>query len=255
MLWLHLISTRYQSQDGQDLVSLGQRVRKRGPELQVTWPTWVNTWLSAAASSRKVMSHLAGRWDPHSILKYSVALSTRFLRSISESCLVFSNLIYSKQEMERISKQMLLWLLTHANSWTKFRSVIKHRAIFEPRVTGQIRCPEEAPGWFTFFISVFHLPLNALTWGRKKYIHWLRNLSQQLSWGSRTRSGSRHAGFVIFFKGCPWSESCLFNGKMLSDTPLEKQGREEQNGHHLGSCHSCSEWFMVSQHRLPHAAT
>lgn len=163
----------------------------------MTWPTLVNGWLSVAVSSRKVASNLAGWWDPTASWRTVWCSQHVFLRNISESHLLLSNLIYNKQEMEHISNQILLWLLTHANSWTKFRSVI-NGAIFEPRVTGQIRCPEEAPGWL-IFVYLFASPTQCSHLREKKYIHCLRNLSQWPSWGSRKQGGSRACTFCDFF--------------------------------------------------------
>lgn len=150
--------------------------------------------LSVAASFRKAMSNLVGTWDP--TIPWSTVWHSQhiFLKNISESYLLFSNSIYSKQEMEHISKQILLWLLTHANSWTKFRCVIKHWAIFEPIIAGQIRCPEEACGWL-ISVYLFASPTQNSHLEKEKSpttnVQWLRSLSQWPRCRPRKQSGSR----------------------------------------------------------------
>lgn len=146
--------------------------------------------------------------------------------------------------MERISKQILLWLLTYANSWTKFRSAIRHQAIFEPRVTGQIRCPEEARGWH-ICVHLFASPTQGSHLrGRNTYTDSEIYLGDPVG-VLENKVGQRHAKF---FKGCSWSEFCFSQWENAERGTLGKEGRDkEQSGYHPGSCHSCSDWFVVSR--------
>lgn len=145
--------------------------------------------------------------------------------------------------MEHISERILLWLLTHANARTKFRSVIRHQAIFEARVTGQIRCPEEARGWH-IFVHLFVSPTQGSHLrGRKTHTASEIYLGDPVG-VLESKVGQRHGKFV---KGCSWSEFSFSQWENAEWGALVAKEETRAKQASSGSCHSCSDWFVVSQ--------
>jgi hypothetical protein len=128
--------------------------------------------------------------------------------------------------MEHISKQILLWLLTHANSCTKFRSVIKHLVIFEPTLIGQNQMPRGST-WLVYF-CVFTPTFNCrFSPQKKKKMHWTRELSDpDVVLEDKVSQG--HAKFYNF-KGYTWSQ-CFFS-ELRNAWITPPRGRERK-GHH-----------------------
>ena len=125
-------------------------------------------WLPLAAFPKRVliMSNLVGHevWQGPRLKWWG---SRTHCLKVFQNLICYSVIWFRAEEMEHISKQIFPWLLTHANSWTKFRCVIKHLVIFEATLIDQIRCPKEARGWF---ISVFLLVFSTLGFYLKKRI-------------------------------------------------------------------------------------
>lgn len=92
--------------------------------------------------------------------------------------------------MEHISERILLWLLTHANARTKFRSVIRHQAIFwgQSHRTNQMPRGGTRLAYFCASVCISHSRFSP---EGEKDTHCLRNISRWPSWGSGKQSGSK----------------------------------------------------------------
>lgn len=95
-----------------------------------------------------------------------------------------------------------------------------------------------------FLCICLHLPLKVLTWGGG--IHTLTQKSISV-----TQLGFWKTKWV---KGMPsvskdaLGQNCFSQWENAERGTLDKEGRDkEQSGYHPGSCHSCSDWFVVSQ--------